>query len=279
MGFCFSGNTTLKYYKRGGYHRNSTDSCRVYSDDAFSYKERFILVVEHRGEKIILYNTYKWSPTTSSHQSAMFSEFLKINPQHAALKGFDVDFSGSMNHLVSSFTKKSKPLNIEDFKNCKITEDFEKFLNHCFSAAAAKKLLKDIRAREEQEAAYNKEIAAKNRLEKSLENFKYSNIENFKKALARFVIMRKSDEQHTLNYLTFNASYEVLSNKEFKPFIFGGLKTKKIKVTYETTIRINHLREEAAKRRALSVFNEIGTGSTSDESSNLEIAAKAAPNE
>jgi len=74
----FSGSYSLKFFKRLNVYKNSTDNCSFDPNTLIgrSYNWNFCSKVFG----VVVFNDYRWSPTTSCHQSAVVKvlEALKI---------------------------------------------------------------------------------------------------------------------------------------------------------------------------------------------------------
>lgn len=92
----FSGSCSLKYYKRDNYYKNSTGSCEFYPETktGYSYAEKIIKTIkDDKGQAFKVFNDYKFSNTTTNHQSALRDFYVDI-----CMQGFTVNVS-SLNNI------------------------------------------------------------------------------------------------------------------------------------------------------------------------------------
>lgn len=76
----FQGSTSLKYYKRLKIYKNSTNTVSFNPETLEGRSYRWTFCSKIFGK--VVFNEYRWSPTTSGHQSAV----------HGALRESNIDY-------------------------------------------------------------------------------------------------------------------------------------------------------------------------------------------
>lgn len=105
------GSTSLKYFKRLKIYKNSTDtvSFNLETKVGRSYRWDFVGLVEGK----LVFNDYKWSTTTSSHQSAVRSVLRDLGLKYI-IGDFGPENIGSLGrHTVERLLKQYEELSIK----------------------------------------------------------------------------------------------------------------------------------------------------------------------
>jgi len=209
-------NVIKKQRKNDGYLSNSTDSLRIYhlgdtENLAYSYNE--VIAVKDDKRKIIFFNYYSFSPTTSSHQSTIRSWL----GNHSIYGKYEFIYLRvpSMNYLENYLN------NVKDLEGWIIDEikkgdlrDIDYFLPCAkeipLSKAAIKRIEKAVNL-EKKELIIKREMR---RLSIKLSNLEYSK-KTFLSKIKRFE--KLSGCKLVVLPLGYNGNIETL--KEYLPFL------------------------------------------------------------
>lgn len=161
----FSGSTSLNFYKRLNVYKNSTNSVSFNpeTNKAFSYRWNFLSPLP---DGSVFLNCYKWSPTTSHHQSAVRSLMRQLK-----IKVIECDLGSLTASEINAEAVFKRLLKIEIELSSTRAESYKS--GHLRSEAAEalsvfqklqKTKLKVSRQRQQElrEAAYNKATEAVN---------------------------------------------------------------------------------------------------------------------
>lgn len=236
MGF-YSGKTVLKYKRKNGSFENSTGSCRVFAECAYSYREKLAISKEfkigRKRHKIIFYNTHYWSRESNSH----FSGIQGHNFMNTGIE-ISLNFNGSMNFMQSV-----EDLSIDIFKNCALNDNLVNFIHKYFSERSANKFINSLKKRDEINNKNEISQASADRLVKKIRELNYATSENLDRAITKYKNL--TGPVSRISYV----DHSELDNKDSK---FLDVLEKHI-ATFDNT-----LLQEILEHRKLQVFTELG---------------------
>lgn len=99
-----NGSSSLKYFKTLKIYKNSTDTVSFNPETLEGRSYRWTFCYPLKGTKTVIFNTYKWSHTTSCHQNAVRSilrtleiKVIELDLGTIDLRELELGFSGNTN--------------------------------------------------------------------------------------------------------------------------------------------------------------------------------------